>query len=326
MSAPLNDARRFEDEGELRAQTALETLERLEASALLNKSTLKSSSGSLELYECTADMAEALKSVSEGVDASRLHKCLARVREVLKEELAASGLVALRKMPLHASPSWSRFVARSLVGQGVSATRDDFGKGGLSNDAPAPTGSSPDVVCVCCCVPGNKSTHARFARVKDLLLDLSAATKKCLKQSHCFNEKDDAAPLLTYDDDFRPLLRYSPELRENVEWHPRATDGVVAALGELERKASDRTLGLRLPLRADDVFIFDARRWLYALDLVHDTSFEGRFLDARWVPHAFAQRASDNADALPATPLIPRHWFSSSPRDRQEERKEEEEE
>mmetsp|Transcript_9847 Transcript_9847/g.32076 ORF Transcript_9847/g.32076 Transcript_9847/m.32076 type:complete len:322 (+) Transcript_9847:1705-2670(+) len=307
------EGKRLEDEGELAAQTALEVVQSLGSAALLSQSTLRSRKGSVTFFECSAELVAALKSVAEGVDAQRLALALDTVRETLQGEVHKSGLAVVRKLPLHGSPAFADLVGRALLSQGgeeksvVTAAALEA-SGSLGNDGRA------GVACVACCAPANRSTTLRVAKVDDLVLNLSADTKSALRkpQPHDDDHEDDdqEKTLLSFDEEYLPVLRFSAKLKEAVEWHPEASAEIVAALGELEQKAADSSLGVSLPLRADDVVLLDTRKWLYALELRHDPHLDCRFFRGQWVPSSSAIIPPQDNNALPSEPLILR-FFSS---------------
>ena len=303
------EGRRLEDEGELTAQTAFEGLQGAPLSALVTKSTLKSNNGSVELYECAVELASALRSVAEGIEVSRLSGALVRVKEVLREEMTKSGLVMLRKMPLHASRAFAKLMTEALFGP-VLEVHDCLETRGLGNDATK--GLIPEVICLTCCVPSNRSTTIRFASVDDVLLSLSSSTKRALKMdSHGGPSDDYKEPLLTYDDQYRAVLKYSTELKEAVEWHPDVSSEVCAALTDLDEQGHDPALGTTLPLRVDDIVFMNAKKWLYALTMQHDTSVgETRFMDGTWYPRIVLDHRNPKNDhsLLPSDPIILRHW------------------
>ena len=306
-----SEERRYEDEMELAAQTALEFTCSAPLSALLTQSSLKSSNGSVEIFECSVDLVEALMKVAEGIDGKRLGGVLEKVRDRMRSEVFnGSGFVLLRKLPLHASPTWSKMICEALMGSKSLGNFQKTESCGLTNDAPSPKGP-PTVVCGCCCAPANRATVARFARVEDILLSLSADTKHALKQNHHLDDNSEPGPLLSQDDDYRYQLRYSPGLKEAVEWHPQVSAATCSALTALEGTTRDAAIGIAVPLRADDVFIFDTKRWLYALDLKHDTQVECRFLRGTWMPSFALVNPEDkeNAHLLPSQPIISRFWF-----------------
>mmetsp|Transcript_22282 Transcript_22282/g.88445 ORF Transcript_22282/g.88445 Transcript_22282/m.88445 type:complete len:380 (-) Transcript_22282:206-1345(-) len=358
-----SEDRRAEDEGELRAQTALEWIEEAAArrggdddSAFVTRSSLRSPRGTVELIECTGEFADALTTVGEGMEASRLRSALRPLQRAIARAVAGdAAFVCARRVPLHASRAWTRLVLEA-VGPGALAAFDDAafvvdattqkfvstamdGAAPLSNDARFP-GGLPDAIAVACAVPANRATSARLARVEDLVKALEPRSKDVLQGAVAFELRDDddgaggvapppedapktAAPVLSYDDALRPRLQFSPVLRENVEWAPNASPEVCDALRDLDDVASSPDAGFAFQLRADDVLVFDARRWLYRVDLRHD-DLDCQWYRGMWVPRAAVPPSDRGGPGLPAgvggdaeqsapptAPLILRAWYKA---------------
>lgn len=308
------------------AAAATEWIAQRSLEELVSESTLRSPHGTVVILECSDDYRSAMR------ETNNLSAALAPLRERATQR---EDLVVVRNLPM----SGSREKATSVCLEGFGAVEArrvppcnfDEDDEGFGNGAKYPGEPIDKVVVAVPRASAHKSTTISLIKMELFLLQLDSATADVLRQDLVCEVREDgrveSGPIVSHDPS--TTLHYSKQLKENIEWAPDTTESVCKALDELHSVAT-ATAGMRnvlhFALRNDDVFILDAKRWLFRMEFTENTSThtkagndsrkppdcDVRFTRGMWIPVAALSAPERNDPALPREPLILRALLRSA--------------
>lgn len=279
------EARRQHYAAQVDAHTALEWVREHAphpGTALLSVSGLRSPKGNVTILECTPDYAHALGQVlnANGDLNAALEPLLPLVNQAVYDE---DGLAVIRRVPIQGSEHFAASVCRGLgAHHNIARTVSQS----LSNEATYP-GALIDAICLVVARSAVRTTTLTLGRVDTILERLSASSRATLQGDIACELRDGRikrAPIIAHDDKCRTTLQFSPQLKENIEWAHTTGQAVSDAMAELDAIIADKSLGFKFDLRTNDVFLFDARRWLYSVDFENIPGMDVRFARGLWMP------------------------------------------
>lgn len=271
---------------QLDAQSALEWVrDNALPNLLLSESALRSPKGNVTILDCTPEYARALGHLlnADADVSSALEPVLPLVNHAVYDE---DGLAVIRRAPLQGSEHFAAAFCRGLGAQGIGLTRTTAQS--LSNEAAYP-GAPIDAICLAVARSAVRATTLTLTRVDAVLERLSAASRTTLQSEVACELRDGRikqAPVISQDEKCRTTLQFSPQLKENIEWAHTTSQVLSDAMAELDAIVADKSLGFKFDLRTNDVFLFDARRWLFAVDFEDIPGMDARFVRGLWMPAA----------------------------------------
>lgn len=308
-----SESRRLEEV----AVAAKEWIAQRNLDELVSESTLRSPHGTVAILECSADYRSAIQ------ESGDVAAALAPLRKRATED---DDLLVIRRLPM----AGSQQTAESMCLEGFGAVaaersaNDDEDDEGFGNGARYPGEHVKTVLLAVPRAAARGSTTVSLVRADKFVSELTAETVSVLERDLAFELREDgraeqAAPIITRDSNFHATLQYSKQLKENVEWAPETTESVCDALDELHAIATDGNHTddtLKFSLRHDDLFLLDAKRWLYRLRF-ENTNVDNnpasssreqhddvRFARGMWIPVAALSAHEREDTALPRDPLV----------------------
>lgn len=277
-----SESRRAEEVAKLEAVKALEWVRQSQHPGdLVSDSQLRSRRGTVRILECVGEYSSALGRVlqGEGDSAAALAPVAPLLRRAVCDE---DGLCVLRRVSFGGLAAAGSAACAGLGGDDVVVCEG----GRVGNDAPFP-GAPIQAVCIAVVREAVGATTLRLIHAEAVANALGSASHAALEGDVDCELRDgrlERAPLISRDDRSRLTVQFSAALKEGCEWAPGASEAVCNALGDLNDVANDNSLCFSFNLRTNDLFVLDARRWLYAVDVQDRPDLDARFARGKWMP------------------------------------------